>query len=395
MDKVSIIIPIYNAGKYLGQCINSIIAQDYPNKEIILINDGSTDDSEKLCREFKKEYPEVIKYEYQNNAGQIAARKRGLELASGKWCLFVDADDWLVQQNDVIQSLVNKARMNNVDVVLYDCKKVYRDKESVITNVARGTYSGIELACDFINDKCFYESKMITSLWGGMYKIESIREIIMSCPNDIRMSEDVACVWNIMANVDKVLSTGQIVYCYRIHEESFCRTHSKDLMESEKKFYEYLKAQFLKKEIWKKVENQIILQMVRDMMLADYNLLQAYYKDDIFPFNVKIEEKVAIYGCGDMGQEYLRVLSRHDRNNIVMVVDKEKTGEISGFKIDTPSELVRRQKEMDKILIMATRTKLRESIKNELISLGIDSNKIAKLDMKHTDIIRVLDLYNL
>ena len=66
-----------------------------------------------------------------------------------------------------------------------------------------------------------------------------------------------------------------------------------------------------------------------------------------------------------------------------------------GFNIDTPAELVRRQKEVDKILIMATRDELRASIKNELVSLGLESKKIAELDVKHTDIIQVLDLYNL
>lgn len=91
---LSFIVPVYNAGDYLQRCINSILAQDFFNFELLLINDGSTDNSELICeRNVLKD--SRIRYYYQNNAGVSAARNLGLQMAHGQWCAFVDADDYI------------------------------------------------------------------------------------------------------------------------------------------------------------------------------------------------------------------------------------------------------------------------------------------------------------
>ena len=394
MDRLSIIIPVYNSEKYLKECIDSIIKQNYVNKEIILVNDGSTDCSEKLCKEYSDKYPSIVKYVYQKNSGQIAARKRGVTLATGDWCIFVDADDWIIGDKDTFDYIINEAKKNNADAVLYDSKKVYTGgKEIIVRNAKKSIYQGIDLACEFIDDQNFYEYKMITSLCGALYKTNRIRTIILDCPDDIRMSEDVACVWVFMANANIVCSSGIVTYCYRIHEESFCRKHTKDLLNSERSFLAFLRENFNKIGIWEKVKKQVIWQMTRDMMLADYKLLYRYYQEELFPFGVNLSDNIAIYGCGDMGQEYLRVLSDDKRYRIVMIVDKERKGKIAGIDISTPKELLKRQREVDKIIILATHASMRKNIEIELISMGIDSGRIAKMDLSSiiSDIEKVVE----
>ena len=91
---VSIIIPIYNAEKYLEKCINSILNQNYKEIEVILVDDGSTDRSSIISDNFKKKDNRVIVH-HQNNLGVVEARKKGVELASSEYVIFVDADDYV------------------------------------------------------------------------------------------------------------------------------------------------------------------------------------------------------------------------------------------------------------------------------------------------------------
>ena len=114
MNKVSIIIPIYNVEKYLEECIESVLHQTYKNIEIILVNDGSPDNSDALCKKYEKKYNN-IKYIYQDNQGVSVARNNGLKNATGDFVYFLDADDTI---NDIfIESCMEIANLNGSDIV--------------------------------------------------------------------------------------------------------------------------------------------------------------------------------------------------------------------------------------------------------------------------------------
>ena len=91
---ISIIVPIYNAEQYLSECIDSLVNQSFEDIEIILINDGSTDNSSKICKEYE-EKDKRINYIEIKNSGVSHARNVGVENANGKWITFIDADDWV------------------------------------------------------------------------------------------------------------------------------------------------------------------------------------------------------------------------------------------------------------------------------------------------------------
>lgn len=96
MKAVSIIIPVYNAENFLAKCINSCIQQTLPDIEIVLVDDCSTDSSRDIIMEFHKKYPQIILSLFLPvNCRQGKARNRGIDLASGKYLAFVDADDWI------------------------------------------------------------------------------------------------------------------------------------------------------------------------------------------------------------------------------------------------------------------------------------------------------------
>lgn len=93
--ELSIVIPVYNVERYLQRCITSILKQDYHDYEIILIDDGSTDSSGRLCDEIREEYPLIIHVIHKKNGGLSSARNAGLTIASGHYIMFLDSDDWI------------------------------------------------------------------------------------------------------------------------------------------------------------------------------------------------------------------------------------------------------------------------------------------------------------
>lgn len=111
---ISVIIPIYNSEKYLFECINSLIQQSFKDFEIILINDGSTDSSEEICKIFVNKFNN-IKYYYQSNLGVSAARNYGIKKSLSEYIIFIDSDDWV---NDrFLEKLLNELVNNEVDLV--------------------------------------------------------------------------------------------------------------------------------------------------------------------------------------------------------------------------------------------------------------------------------------
>ena len=93
--KVSVIIPVYNSEKYIEKCINSVLAQTYQNYEIIVINDGSKDNSGKIMEQLQDKYPDKIKYIEQENMGVAKTRNKGIEIATGDYIAFMDNDDYI------------------------------------------------------------------------------------------------------------------------------------------------------------------------------------------------------------------------------------------------------------------------------------------------------------
>ena len=112
VDKISIIVPIYNAEKYIDKALQSICGQTYENIEILLIDDGSGDNSLKRCEEWAKKDARISVY-HQKNAGASAARNKGIELATGKYLMFIDGDDWI--EANMLEILYEEAEKHQAD----------------------------------------------------------------------------------------------------------------------------------------------------------------------------------------------------------------------------------------------------------------------------------------
>ncbi len=111
-DTISVIVPVYNVAPYLQRCVNSILAQTYQDLELIMIDDGSTDNSGSICDELQKKDPRIIVI-HQNNQGVSAARNAGLDKCTGGYISFVDPDDWIEQ--NMYQDMVTAIKQKDAD----------------------------------------------------------------------------------------------------------------------------------------------------------------------------------------------------------------------------------------------------------------------------------------
>ena len=121
---ITIIVPIYNASMYLRKCLESLYHQSYKKMEILLINDGSTDNSEKICKEFVKK-DSRFKYMYKKNGGVSSARNVGIEQAKGDYIIFVDSDDFCT--NDMIDNILPKLTKNKL--LCFGYFRVFKNKK--------------------------------------------------------------------------------------------------------------------------------------------------------------------------------------------------------------------------------------------------------------------------
>ena len=122
---ISIIVPIYNASQYLRECIESILSQSFRDFELILINDGSTDESLSICKSYERQDDRITVISGANG-GVSKARNRGLDAAKGEWITFADADDYFL--DDALSTLYERAMQTGTDLVLANAMKLKNGK---------------------------------------------------------------------------------------------------------------------------------------------------------------------------------------------------------------------------------------------------------------------------
>ena len=148
--KISVIVPIYNVEKYLDKCIGSIIGQTYKNLEIILVDDGSTDNGLTTCRQYQKEDTR-IQVIHQENVGLVAARKTGIMKATGEYIAFVDGDDWI--EKNTFEILIKESDFE--DILMYGLQEDYGYKViDKINQIDPGQYEGNQI--ENIISNCIY-----------------------------------------------------------------------------------------------------------------------------------------------------------------------------------------------------------------------------------------------
>lgn len=220
MNKVSVIVPIFNMEKHLNKCIESISEQTYSDIEIILVNDGSIDSSEQIALSWVQKDSRII-YIYQNNMGVGTARNNGLSKATGNYIMFVDPDDWI--EKDTVEQFISQMKMNNADLIIACAYNEYFDKNG---NLIETRYDSFE--DEYITDLKKIQNKYvslflknaITSPWNKMYKLETIKQNNIKFP-DLKRSQDIVFNYTYYDCIKSIQICNESFYHYRIENEIY------------------------------------------------------------------------------------------------------------------------------------------------------------------------------
>lgn len=223
MPKVSIIVPVYNAEKYLQECVESVLCQTLSDIELILVDDGSTDSSPALCDQYAVQ-DHRVKVIHKPNGRAASARNAGLRAASGEYVAFVDADDW------ISPDMYEKMLQTNADVTLCDYVRFQGEKQFPFTqpNIAAGFYNKAQIReiiyPHLVMDGIEYP--ITISNWALLIRREVIVKNRLSYREDIRISEDAPFGSEVLYCADSfAYLKGEQLYHYRMTEGSASRTY--------------------------------------------------------------------------------------------------------------------------------------------------------------------------
>lgn len=246
MELISIIVPVYKAEKYLCECIDSILSQTYENFELILVDDGSPDNSGKICDEYA-EKDKRIKVIHKENGGVSSARNMGLDNANGEYITFIDSDD--VVDKQYLELMYNKLVETHSDICF--CK-MESFVETINDKVKNDSFEIFDVSD---NNK----NKFIIDFFGGKYDYSSCgilydRAIISNVRfnESIKNNEDFLFTLNCLLNCNRVSLISNVLYNYRINTSSVTKNYIKNFFEQSVAVYNELDELYKNNQISKK-----------------------------------------------------------------------------------------------------------------------------------------------
>lgn len=234
---VSIIVPVYNAERVLVRCLDSILTQSYSHIEVLLVNDGSTDQSGDICHHYAK-LDQRVKVIQQKNAGPSAARNTGIQAASGTYIQFVDADDFI--ERDMTKELVLAVR-NQAELVICGYKSVMfpsKDGEVVLPSIT-GLYDKSKFL-EYFGE--LYQDIIIPSIWNKLYDKKTITKYLIRFTENVSMGEDLLFNLAFIGQCSHVYLLEKPLYNYVTSDnESLSRAFNMNFIQNQDMLYDEVK----------------------------------------------------------------------------------------------------------------------------------------------------------
>lgn len=251
-ELISVILPVYNVGDYLEESLNTIVKQSYSNIEIVLIDDGSSDNSGEICDRFAKQDRRIV-VRHQSNRGLVASWKAALTIAKGKWIAFVDPDDYV--GIDYLADMYS-ATDSSVDMVIAPIKKIIRDKITRVEgNLKPGIYAGDAYrknVLEHLLSNGRFQSRLLPpNRWGKLIRKVDLVKNLKYIDNSVTYGEDLNIMFPIFVDINSIVLLEEDInncYFYRIRETSMINNYDKNRWESVKKVYKSLNKVLLDKQ---------------------------------------------------------------------------------------------------------------------------------------------------
>lgn len=371
---ISVIVPIYNAEKYLNKCLASIVNQTYRELEIILVNDGSIDESLAICEKYKQDDDRIVIVN-KHNEGLVRARKDGIRMAKGEYITFVDADDWI----DI--TTYKKVYTGKADIISYGLTEEYENYSKNKTDkIEPGLYDKKRIHDQIIpkmlSSRNFFEFGILPNIYCKLIKKSLLLETIDNVSDNVTIGEDVDFFFRTVYKAESVLIKTDILYHYRQHQESMMRAKLpvKRIKALYWDLYNIKEAAGLKE--WVSQLNQYITFV---MLLKRPEIVIPYIME-----LSGVHGKVVIYGAGGFGKSLYDILIENKNITGVSIVDKQWQNMSNvGYHIENPETV--RIDIPDKIIVAILDENVCGQVEKYLIEMGIERKTIIKINFREID----------
>lgn len=382
--KLSIIVPMYNAENTVSECIESILNQEFREYELILVDDGSTDDTLKICKTYAEKDQRIIIVPLEKNMGLINARKTGVEIAKAEYIGFVDSDDWI--ERDMYSNLINIQEKFDCDLI---SSGIYRDyieekyTSELVDNFQEGMYSNIPRD---IYGTMLYDDKNKTfgifcTLVNKLYRKNILQDVYKNIDTRVFYGEDCLTLFSYIMKISSLYILKKSYYHYNIRKTSMCGTADERLNTNTYYLYKGLEKEFINKKEYKYI---LLRQLKKYILGIELHTLDKLYNISAFSLgtykysyeNLK-NKKVVIYGAGNSSESLYNYLTKECKCDITGWVDKYPEGKDMKVMHEILAVNSILNIQYDYIVIAVLKKELADSIRKELIELyNIDSKKI-------------------
>lgn len=222
---LSVIVPVYNVKDYLGQCLDSLIDQNFSDYEIVLVDDGSTDGSGAICDRYAERYAHVACL-HQPNGGHTCARQNGVRACRGRYVTFVDSDDWIAP--DMYGKMCRAIYDTHADIVVCDYTSVMSDREVRCSNpFPAGFYDKPRLEREvypyMIYSGTYFKYGVAPSLCNKLFRRDLLQRHLLRVPRNVIVGEDALASYSCMLEASSIYFIDEPFYYYRSNADSVSR----------------------------------------------------------------------------------------------------------------------------------------------------------------------------
>ena len=385
-ELLSVIVPVYNVEKNLVECVKSIVNQTYRRLEIILVDDGSTDNSGKICDDYAK-IDKRVKVIHQDNKGLIKARYAGLNEASAEYVTFVDGDDFINEK--MYDALMQLMILHNTDMVTCGCYR-YREIDDFSTDI-----------CSRVDEGYYTKKNMVEKIFPIMFWEEATnvwavdpslcmkifkKNILLSQYEKLKnycffYGEDSAVTYPAILEMKSIYITHNCYYYHRQHQRGTVKQFivKDDFLARLWELYNYLHDEFQKSEY-----KEMLFRQLDFFYINSVGILARKYPEVktnvgtvhqwLFPFEkVTFGSKIVLYGAGTVGKQYWQQIEKSRYCEEVLWVDKN-AHLLNNSNVQAPANAA--PNKYDFLVIAIKDEGMSKKIMEDMVSKGWDKAKI-------------------
>ena len=376
MKKIGVVVPVYNAKKYLCQCVDSILNQKYSNFEVVLVDDGSTDGSGELCDTYSSD--RRVSVIHQKNQGMLKARYNGIKYLSCDYITTIDSDDWISPETfEVMSSHIQFG----YDIIAFNIVRYFSEwKQEKRGEKYRGLYNKDRISSDIFPTMIWDVSNesygLDPSLCNKLFKKELFEKYLKKASNlEVDYGQDAVVLYPLMSEAKSIFFMPDYFYFHRQRQLGEVAGYIRDSFFGEKtlKAYRYLNEFYGGDAVLEKQIDFFLANSFEQRLMILYGE-KTVHQNFLFPYH-KVEKgsRIILYGAGKVGQSYLKQLNNTNYCNVQAIIDK-KCKNINGISVFAPEAIPTIV--FDYIVISVASFEIVREIIENLCAVGIKKERI-------------------